>query len=95
MWRTTSKWLIPSLLLGVGKLHFDKEEFSRALKYFEEILDKYKKSDSAPEAVYLLGVTKYKDSQDPKALRMAYDRLVAEYPGSEWAKKAKPYSLIE
>jgi tetratricopeptide (TPR) repeat protein len=87
--------LIASMLLGIGKLHFDKGEFSEAVTCFEQIPTSYGKSDSAAEAVYMLGVTKYKASQDPKSLREAYDMLVAEYPGSEWTKKAKPYSLIE
>jgi hypothetical protein len=36
----------------------------------------------------------YKSTHDPKPLRASYDKLAAEYPDSEWAKRAYPYRLI-
>jgi tetratricopeptide (TPR) repeat protein len=86
--------LIPSLLLGIGKTHFEAGRFAEAIASFDEILGGFSKSDSAPEAVFLRGVALYKNTQDPKPLRGAYDKLTADYPGSEWAKRAYPYRLI-
>ena len=40
------------------------------------------------------GVSGYKSSHDPKKLKEAYERLQAEYPESEWTKRAYPYRLI-
>jgi len=36
----------PSLLLGIGKVFFDQERITDALKYFEKIVKEYPKSDS-------------------------------------------------
>jgi tetratricopeptide (TPR) repeat protein len=87
--------LIASLLLGMGKTHFDRGEFEAAISNLEKVVSDYPKSDSAPEAIYFLGVARYKNTEDPKALRAAYDKLSAEYPDDEWTKRAYPYRLIE
>lgn len=86
--------LIPSLLLGIGKSHFEQEQFNEAISAFDRLLKEYPKSDFAPEAIYLRGVSLYKSTHDPKPLRAAYDKLAAEYPDSEWTKRAYPYRLI-
>jgi outer membrane protein assembly factor BamD (BamD/ComL family) len=57
-------------------------------------LAEYPKSDSAPEAVYLRGVCGYKSTHAPKPLKEAYERLQAQYPSSEWTKRAYPYRLL-
>jgi hypothetical protein len=86
--------LVPSLLLGRSKIHFDHEEFEEALKSLDAILKDYPKSGAAPEAIFLRGVSLYKSTQDPKPLKGAYEKLQAEYPESEWTKRALPYRLI-
>jgi tetratricopeptide (TPR) repeat protein len=86
--------LVPSLLLGIGKTLFELEEFGKAIETFDELLKTYPKSDSAPEAIYLRGVSLYKNTHDPKPLRAAYDRLNEAYPASEWTRRAYPYRLI-
>jgi len=86
--------LIPSLLLGIAKSHFDQERFNEAISTIEELLGKYSKSDSAPEAIYLRGVSQYKNSDDPKPLKQAYEQLKIEYPSNEWTKRAYPYRLL-
>jgi tetratricopeptide (TPR) repeat protein len=85
---------IPSLMLGIGKAHFDREKFEEALALFDRLLKDYPKSDAAPEAVYLRGVAQYKSSHSAKPLKDAYERLQAEYPSSEWTKRAQPYRLL-
>jgi len=86
--------LVPSLLLGIGKTLFELEEFGKAIETFDELLKNYPQSDSAPEAIYLRGVSLYKNTHDPKPLRAAYDRLNEAYPASEWTRRAYPYRLI-
>ncbi|MEN6466775.1 MAG: hypothetical protein ABFD62_16485 [Syntrophaceae bacterium] len=39
---------IPSLILGIGKMHFDRDRFEEAIGQFENILEKYPASDAAP-----------------------------------------------
>ena len=86
--------LIPSLLLGIAKCHFDRDRFAEALASLDKLLAEYLKSDSAPEAIFLRGVSRYKSTHDPKPLKEAYEKLQSEYPSSEWTKRAYPYRLI-
>lgn len=86
--------VIPSLMLGRAKIHFDLDQIEDALKILESIVKKYPKSDVTAEAVFLLGVCRYKSTHDPKPLKEAYERLSSEYPQSEWAKRAYPYRLL-
>jgi len=85
---------IPSLMLGIGKAHFDREKFEPAMALFDGLLKDYPQSDAAPEAVYLRGVSQYKSTHSAKPLKEAYERLHTEYPSSEWTKRAQPYRLL-
>lgn len=86
--------LVPSLLLGIAKCHFDRDRYDEALRALNRLLEKYPKSDAVPEAIFLRGVSLYKSTHNPKPLREAYEKLQAEYPSSEWTKRAYPYRLI-
>ena len=86
--------LVPSLMLGLAKIHFDQENFAQAIAILEQLAAQYSKSDAAPEAIYLLGVCKYKSTHQAKPLKEAYERLQASFPSSEWTKRAFPYRLL-
>jgi TolA-binding protein len=86
--------LIPSLLLGMAKSHFEREEFDEALQRLHELVSGYPESTSAPEAIFLRGVAGYKHTHSPKPLKEAYERLAADYPSSEWTTRAAPYRLL-
>ncbi len=87
--------LIPALQLGVGKADFEGGRFDRAIAAFDQLLGDHARSSAAPEAIFFRGVSTYKHTDNPRALREAYEKLNAEFPDSEWAKKAYPYRLIE
>ena len=86
--------LIPSLLLGMGKSYFETDRFDEGTESLERMLREYPESGSAPEAIYLRGVCRYKSTQNPEPLKAAYEQLTAEYPSSEWTKRAYPYRLL-
>ena len=86
--------LIPSLMLGIAKCQFDLGQFTEAIATIDKLLKEHAKSDSAPEAIYYLGVSQYKNTNDPAPLKVAYERLKDECPNSEWTKRAHPYSLL-
>jgi TolA-binding protein len=86
--------LIPSLLLGIAKSYFDRERFNEALSTLDKLIEDYPNSDSTPEAIYWRGVSGYKSTHKPKALKEAYEQLRAKYPSSEWTKRAYPYRLL-
>ncbi|HIJ90877.1 MAG: hypothetical protein OEV89_09250 [Desulfobulbaceae bacterium] len=86
--------LIPSLLLGLGKYHYENDRFDEALARFGQLLEEYGQSGSAPEAIFLVGVCSYKRSHDAKPLKAAYEKLTVAFPDSEWTKRAYPYRLL-
>lgn len=86
--------LIPSLILGRAKIHFDQENFDEALQSLDVLLKDYSKSGAAPEAIFIRGVCLYKTTHQPKPLKDAYEKLRADYPENEWTKRAYPYRLL-
>lgn len=85
---------VPSLMLGMGKTDFETGQFDAAIRHFDSILAEYPVSHAAPEAIYLRGVSGYYMTHDGAPLKEAYERLKADYPASEWVKRAEPYSLL-
>jgi hypothetical protein len=85
---------IPSLLLGIGKIDFDTDQFNDAIVQFDRLLGDFPRSKAAPEAIYLRGVSRFKSSHDAAPLKEAYERLKAGYPDSEWTQRAEPYGLL-
>lgn len=85
---------IPKLLLGMGKSYFDKGERPAALRQFDLILKDYPKSESAPEAVYLKGVTNFIESHDASHLKNLHENLKRDFPHSTWVMRSTPYSLL-
>jgi len=86
--------LIPAILLGVGKTFFDLADLDRDLGILNEVVEKHPTSHAAPEAVYFMGVSRYKKTHSGEPLKEAYEKLKEAYPESEWAKRAAPYRLL-
>jgi hypothetical protein len=86
--------LIPTILLGIAKMHFDLREFDPAMQCLEKIINAFPWSFAAPEAVYYHGVCGYRTTHEAGPLKMAYERIAKEYPHSEWVKRALPYRLL-
>ena len=86
--------LLAHLWLGRAKILYDADRHAEAIPLFETLLSRHPAAGAAPEAVFLQGVSGFKVSHDPKALRRAYDLLAARYPQSEWARRSEPYSAI-
>lgn len=82
---------IGSLLLGIGKAHFDLDRFEQAIAAFDGVLSEYSYTNSAPEAVYFRGVSLYKSTRRPDHLKEAYNTLQTRYHYSEWSRRAFPY----
>jgi len=85
---------VANQILGIGKYHFDNDRFPEALTHFEKIMAEFPSSDTMPEALFLQGVARYKNSGDPKPLKEAYEKLTADFPDNEWTKRAYPYRLL-
>jgi hypothetical protein len=86
--------LVSFLLLGIAKTDFDVQQYSDAILNLNMLLAGYPQSAAAPEAVFIRGVARYKSTKDAGSLKEAYQQLAADYPASEWAKRAQPYRLL-
>lgn len=86
--------IVGSLLLGMGKVSLGYGQFSEAVIQFNTLLNGCPDCATAPEAVYLRGVARYKSSHAPTALKEIHEQLTAKYPQSEWAGRAAPFALL-
>jgi hypothetical protein len=86
--------LVATLLTAKARWALGTDQLPEARALFEEVISCYPAKDAAAEAMFFLGVAKFKVSHDPKHLREAYDQLRAKFPQSTWAKQADHYRLI-
>jgi hypothetical protein len=90
----TPEDMIATFLTAKGRWALDTDQLADARALFEEVISGYPDKDPAAEAIFFLGVAKYKLSHDPKPLRETYDELKAKFPQNRWTKRADPYRLI-
>jgi hypothetical protein len=79
---------LAQLILGLGHYAFKRKDFGAAERHFRETLDKYPNTEAAAEAQYWAGVSRYKATNDPKALGETATAFNTRYTDSSWAKKA-------
>jgi len=84
--------LIPQLLLGLGHAAFARDKFDEAEAKFREVADAYPTSDSAAEALYWAGVSRYKGTGDAGALAATARAFAERYRDTPWAKKASVWA---
>ncbi len=85
---------ISTFLLGAVKAFIGLKQIDRAAAALDRIINEYPKSFATPEAIYYRGVCEYKTTDSVAGLKGAYERLLKEYPASEWVKRAMPYRLL-
>ena len=85
---------IANSILGIAKYHFDNDRYSEALSFFKDIITDHSKSDVVAEAIFLQGVSLYKNTGEIIHLKEAYGSLSSRYPESEWTKRSYPYRLL-
>lgn len=86
--------LIATLAVAKGRYYLDLEQYPEARAMFEEVITSARVPEVVPEAIFFNAVAQYKETHNPKPLRQAYETLTAQYPGSDWTKRAEPYKLI-
>jgi hypothetical protein len=91
----TPEDMIATFMAAKGRWALDTDQLADARARFEEVISSYPDKDAAAEALFFLGVAKYKMSHDPKPLRETYDQLKARFPQSLWTKQADHYRLID
>jgi tetratricopeptide (TPR) repeat protein len=80
---------IAKLSLGAATYHLHRMEYNQAAERYEEVARRHPETNMAAEALYWLGVTNYKQSQDANQLRANWQRLARDYPNSGWTKRTE------
>jgi Tetratricopeptide repeat/Thioredoxin-like domain len=80
--------LLAQLTLGLGHSAFARQRWDEAERRFREVVDRYPRTESAPEALYWAGVSRYKGKGDASALAETARAFSRHYQDSSWAKKA-------
>jgi TolA-binding protein len=83
---------LAQLELCLAKSAFARSRFDEAERWFRDIVARYPSSDTAPEALYWAGVSKYKASNDPAPLKETAQAFESRYRESSWAKKASVWA---
>lgn len=78
---------IPQLQFGLGMMSLERQDYKTASSRLKLVVDKYPRSDIAPEAQYWFGVSEYKAAHNVDALLSAWRKIKKDYPNSIWAKK--------
>ncbi len=83
---------LAQLELGLAKSAFAREQWNEAEQRYRELVQEYPKAETASEALYWAGVSKYKASGDAGALAETAREFQSKYPQSVWAKKASVWA---
>ena len=83
---------LAQLTLGVGHAAFADGQFEKAEERFRDVVEQHGFTDAGPEAAYWAGVSRYKATSNPQALKETWKALETKYPDSSWAKKASVWA---
>ena len=79
---------LAQLSLGLAKAAFSRSDFTDAERRYREIVDTYPQTETAAEALYWAGVSRYKATDDGSALQDTARAFTERYQESSWAKKS-------
>src|SRR5262249_36226101 len=83
---------LAQLALGMAKAAFARQDYAAAERLHREVLERFPKTDAAPEAQYWAGVSKYRATNDAGALRATAQAFRERYQDSTWATKASVWT---
>ncbi|MGH9340554.1 MAG: thioredoxin fold domain-containing protein, partial [Acidobacteriota bacterium] len=73
---------LAQLELGLARLAFSHQDFGDAEKRYKSIVERFPDSESAPEALYWAGVSRYKATNDASALQKTGEQFKSRYSNS-------------
>ena len=83
---------LSQLALGLAKAAFARQDYAAAERLYRDVVEKFPNTDSAPEAQYWAGVSKYRATNDAGALKATGQAFRERYQDSTWAKKASVWT---
>lgn len=75
-------------LLKSATLHHGRDEFDEALSDFQELTEKYPKSDKMPEVLYAMGTIYQNEKKEYRKAESLYTKLVMNFPAEPTAQGA-------
>ena len=75
------------LMMGLAKTAFSHKQWPEAGRWFGQIVEQFSEAEVAPEALYWIGVCRYKAANDHHALAETARQLTQQYPQSNWARR--------
>jgi hypothetical protein len=79
---------LSQLALGLAKAAFARKDYPTAERLYRDVVARYGNTDAAPESQYWAGVSAYRATNDPAALKATGQAFRERYADSTWAKKA-------
>lgn len=79
---------LAQLEMGLAKAAFSRNDFQEAERHYHHVLENYPDTESAAEAMYWAGVSRYKGTNDASALEETARLFGERYQDTSWAKKA-------
>ncbi|MCF8032247.1 MAG: outer membrane protein assembly factor BamD [Desulfarculaceae bacterium] len=83
--------------LRVGDAYFKSKRYEEAVLAYEDFIRLHPKNDAVPYAIYQMGMVYFDQmltpDRDPENARKAmqtFQRLIKQYPKSEWAVRSQP-----
>ena len=83
---------LSQLELGAAHAAFAAKQFTEAERRYRAILDRHSESDTAAEALYWAGVSRYKATGEASALADTARAFGTRYSDSTWARKASVWA---
>jgi hypothetical protein len=77
------------LSLGIGKYWLNHQQADRAEERFDGAARRHAGTEIGAQALYWLGVARYKRTKAPAQLRATWEQLAREYPHSDWTKRSQ------
>jgi TolA-binding protein len=74
-------------LCGFAYAHLRQRRFEQAEERYVDVLTRFSTTYAAPEALYYLGVTRYRADPDSNELLTQWHNLTSRYPTSEYRVK--------
>jgi hypothetical protein len=90
----TPEDFLATMHLGFAKIEYDRRAYGRAAELLDRLLALHPGSGSSPEALYVRGLSLYREKSDPIHLKRAYEQLKSQFPGSEWTRRTFQYRLL-
>jgi hypothetical protein len=83
---------LAQLKIGLAHSAFARQQWKEAESRYDDIVKALPATDAAAEALYWLGVSRYKDSGDGTFLQQTAEAFKTRYNDSTWAKKASVWA---